>query len=98
MAYAKIGSVSAGTHREQDLLPRFLGTLWELDRDRAEELKQQVPAEAFNDDEHPFWDSEEVAYLLEELFDLLNDYAPEGCYFGAHPGDGADFGFWQIED
>ena len=35
---------------------------------------------------------------LEELFDLLNDLAPEGYYFGAHEGDGADFGFWKWKE
>jgi len=39
-----------------------------------------------------------VSEVLSEIFDTLNDHAPEGMYFGAHPGDGADFGFWQCED
>jgi hypothetical protein len=36
--------------------------------------------------------------MLEFLFQFLDDIAPEGMYFGAHPGDGSDFGFWRYDD
>ena len=44
-------------------------------------------------------DTIEEAYFIyhEELFDKLNCLAPEGYYYGTHPGDGACFGFWQRE-
>lgn len=42
--------------------------------------------------------AEEYGYLLERLTDKLDELAPEGVYFGAHPGDGADFGYWEVED
>ncbi len=35
--------------------------------------------------------------ILDDIFELLNDIAPEGCYFGARIGDGCDYGFWEQE-
>ena len=37
-------------------------------------------------------------FLMEVLFDALDDLSPQGHYFGSHPGDGSDFGFWPIEE
>lgn len=41
---------------------------------------------------------EGAEYLIEALFDAINEIAPEGTYFGAHEGDGSDYGFWSYED
>ena len=38
-----------------------------------------------------------VSEVLDELYQALNDEAPDGHYFGAHEGDGAEFGFWPTE-
>jgi hypothetical protein len=42
--------------------------------------------------------SEHADYLVQELTDALNSYCPPFVYFGTHPGDGADFGFWPDMD
>ena len=43
-----------------------------------------------------YW-TEQAHDDLDDIFDVMQDIAPIGCYFGAHIGDGALFGFWQEE-
>ena len=45
-----------------------------------------------------YYGSDQASYDLDWLFEALNSYAPGGHYFGAHPGDGADYGYWAIEE
>jgi len=93
-----IGTVTRGTLRPQDLIPTFL----DLAREYAPEHYAQlcvspfgpIPAHAAEDEDADWWHSEDAGYLLEELQDLLGESAPAYCYFGAHEGDGSDFGFW----
>ena len=91
-----IGSVISATLREQDLIPAFEGVLdiagEEYDRPPA--VDKLLLGKSLTDAE---W--EEIGfYLNETLIDTLNEIAPEGTYFGSHPGDGADFGFWEEEE
>ncbi len=108
------GTLVCGTLRPQALLPAFMDTLSAMNREAYDQLIDSIETDgvvgiAYNEggampgidlcDDDEWWESEECAYLLnEELFDALNDVADEGFYFGAHPGDGADFGFWKLED
>ena len=84
------GTIIAGTMRAEDLIPAFFDALEQLDPSDAEALRVTYP--------HWDQDCEAAEYLLESLFDALNEHAPEGCVFGSHPGDGADFGFWEMEE
>lgn len=86
------GTISHGTHRPEDLIPAFMSVLEDLDRKRYRALCYHYP----EDIAHP--ETSDGYFLNEILFDALDVCAPDGCYFGAHPGDGADFGFWEDKD
>lgn len=84
---AAFGTVSAGDMRPDHLLPAFLGELRSLDSHRATAIEAELAT----------CDPDGADDVLASLYDILTEYAPEGATFGAHPGDGADFGFWPAE-
>ena len=84
------GTVIRATLRNQDLLPAFLQELKRI----GGEIPQEVPR-AWPDEDAEYWISEQAVWDGNDLIIALNDLAPEGWYFGPHPGDGSDFGFWQ---
>jgi hypothetical protein len=103
-----IGSLSHGTMREEDLIPDFVYDLKQYarrgsrigdvsakqrkaHRDLCHEISERTESEGY-------YDSEDAGYDLESLFDALQEYAGPYFYFGAHPGDGSDYGFWLSED
>ena len=97
-------SVIHGTHRNEDLIPSFMEVINIFDPEKAKELKAKYPEmeKACKDLEESedtnYFESEESDYLLNEvLFDVLDSFAPANYYFGSHPGDGSDFGFWKAE-
>ena len=96
-----LGSVSTGTLRTQDLLPAFSEALEDLlptdpqeDRSAARILGEAgvllaIPSDDWTDDqEGQAWD------LVEDLREQLEQHAAPYTYFGSHPGDGADYGYW----
>ena len=90
MAYApSIGSISHGTLRSVDLLETFADELNRCSADHALVIEARTMLDAWDDNE-----PEEASELIGELQDALQEYAPPYCYFGAHEGDGSDFGFW----
>lgn len=91
------GSILHGTMRPQDVLPALLDALREHDEDAYSQCLNLIPAHAAEDEDADWW-TEEAPDHVESLFDSLNDCAPSGLYFGAHPGDGSDYGFWMSEE
>lgn len=91
------GSIIHGTHRPQDLIPAFLDAIESI-RPLTDEEKDILEMITNLPDEHYYWISEEGYNDLDALFDELELLAPDGFYFGAHPGNGSDFGFWELEE
>lgn len=101
--YAPLGSVSSGTMICEDVFARCIDMLAELDAKRAKGIQASWDRVEENctsmDEEH---DTDECKHcqearsdiLNEDLWDALNEHAAPYCYFGAHEGDGADYGFW----
>ena len=96
MATIEAGTISAGTLRSEDLLEAFSS---ELDIVRGNnKAHYHLVFEAQNRwyrDDGTDEREEEIPELIAELMEALNEYAPEGMYFGALDGDGADFGWWN---
>jgi hypothetical protein len=81
--------------REEDLIPRFEDVLDQagVPYERPEAVTRLLDGEELSDAD---WESVSW-YVNEELWSALDDIAPEGTSFGAHEGDGADYGFWAYD-
>jgi hypothetical protein len=101
MKYASIGSISSGTLRTEDLLDTFAFELEHLVQRNADEwcsdagrARRDAYVALVRDAREANPDTEEGAELVTELEDALDEFAPPYAYFGAHEGNGSDFGFW----
>ncbi|MEF8982697.1 hypothetical protein, partial [Thiohalorhabdus sp.] len=99
-----IGMISEGTLRPQDLIPTFLDVLRKHDprQRRAEQADTSegfvaatpIPYEAWEDEDHGWWESEEASEFLSEVMDNLDELCPPFVHFGTTGGDGALYGLW----
>lgn len=99
-----MGSISSGTMRPEDLLPCFIAELESMrplqkaHRTLLREVQQRMDAaELLGLSYFEVLNGEQAAEDIEELETALQDYCLPHFYFGAHPGDGADFGYWLSE-
>lgn len=88
----EIGTLIHGTLRIQDLIPAFLEEL----KRRQKLYRTQLVTDAENVVEEQLWGTDLAGFILQELIEVLNEDLPD-VYFGSHPGDGADFGYWYAE-
>jgi hypothetical protein len=99
----KLGTLIHGTLRDEDLLQAFADELARIDIAKFHKVTKA--------DAHLFSESanlttaqivaelgEYVTDVINDLMYALNEYAPDGYYFGSIEGDGSDFGFWQDEE
>jgi hypothetical protein len=105
MKYASIGTISHGTLRTDGLLDAFAGELeYQVQRNADEWCSAQgrINRDNFlrlvNAARETAPDGEDAAELANEIAEALEHFAPWYCYFGAHEGDGSDFGFWPSMD
>lgn len=92
-----IGSISHGTMRPEDLIPAFVDCADKLrltrhQRVRLRRIQHDMKIAGYYTNEAADYDLNEV------LVTILDEYAPPFFYFGSHPGDGADYGFWLCDD
>lgn len=95
------GTVSHGTLRTQDLLRTFANELKRVLPSNGQRLAFEAHemADLLDRDIKPQDTGEDAGYTLEALFDQLEEIARrEGLTFGAHEGDGSDFGYWKTGD
>lgn len=90
-------SVSCATMRPEDLIPSFIDAVKVIDPDNRPLMASMAQLES-DMQKDGYFDSEDCQFDLDYLFDTLNMLAPDGFYFGSHPGDGSDYGFWECED
>jgi hypothetical protein len=78
--------------KADDLLPEFLYWLGQVDAKRAESLVKEYDLDSIDETDEGYDETAQEA--VDALFDILGEYCPPYCYFGAHEGDGADYGVW----
>ena len=89
MKTAEPGSVSTDTLKPEHLLSAFQSALSALCADSCPQGHLGID-----------WEPKSVEnqeWAAADAFEALEEHAPDGHYFGAHWGDGADFGFWPVE-
>lgn len=108
MAHASLGTVSAGTLRPEDLVDSFWHELqyriqafdWFKDsttteRDKFVKALWDISETVWAGDGGEIVDDVEILEsAVDEISELLQFFARPYTFFGAHDGDGADFGYW----
>jgi len=102
-------TIIRATLRSEDLIPAFVEALSDCLEDHSlncdslacvkthGEIQAELGKIERRAENKGYFESEDCTWDMEYLFERLNDFAPEGCYFGTHAGDGSHFGFWESD-
>lgn len=86
------GTIIHATLRPEDLLSAFSSELERIAPGQHDALIEEARSHIDNPGETAF-------EIIDELADHIDTIAStKGFYFGAHPGDGSDFGYWTPEE
>ena len=103
------GIISEATMRSEDLIPKFMDFLEAVaercdiqeEVARLQEEVEKLELEDVKGYGEYYKDPEQASWILNDwqgIWDLIDSIAPEFCYFGAHEGDGACYGFWTSDE
>lgn len=96
----KLGTVSHGTLRTQDLIKAFANELVGLGVVLSDTHKEEIEyvLTTYTEGREYSFNEGVPEFVLYELIEELERAAPLYCYFGTTEGDGSDFGFWVDHD
>jgi hypothetical protein len=88
-----LGTVSHGTLKDTDLFIAFRNELYNEHGYDVTEFEQNALEEFLSSGEP------DLSEIINDMIDVLSyEFTPIYCYFGAHEGDGSDFGYWIDEE
>ena len=87
MGQFQLGSISTGTLKPADLMATYEST-----------LEAMLSPTDFSIAIESIYRHDEDSDMVCAYEDALQALCPPFVYFGTHPGDGADFGFWPDMD
>jgi len=99
--------LSNATMRTEDLIPSFMNYLHHIKEEcgvtkEVNELQEEVNSLELEEKDgygEYYKNPKGAGWLLnEDIWNLLQNIAPNFTYFGSHEGDGAAYGFWTSED
>ena len=99
--------LSSATMRAEDLIPTFMdflrGVAEECEiQDEVLEIQNSVQNLVRGEEQgygEYFKDQEQASWILnEDIWDLIQEIAPDYTSFGSHEGDGACYGFWTNKE
>lgn len=98
----RMGTVSHGTLRTQDLLRAFADEIeylgWTNGILLVLEARHNAAILDLDVSQEQAIHNQTANAVLDELYDALNRACPPGVYFGTLEGDASDFGFWQYDE